>query len=99
MNKILTFKPSNILNDGGGSGYNRQVPGDHDFHMMDYHESQHDAIMHGMQHMKIEQFAHAPDHHGPIYDGSDKRLHLRYDGKETIRFDWIILKFTLANND
>lgn len=78
MNKILAFKPSNILNDGG---YNRQVPAEHDFHVMNYQEPPHDAIIHGMNNMKIDQFAHATDHHGPVYDGNDKRLHLRYDGK------------------
>lgn len=71
------YEASSILNDRYCTG---QVTREQKFHMMEYHEPQHDSIIHEINNMRIEQPIHATDNGNPFID-SDKRIHLRYDGK------------------
>lgn len=71
------YEASSILNDRYCTG---QVSREQKMHMMEYPEPSPDAIIHGIKNMRIEQPVHATDNGNPFID-SDKRIHLRYDGK------------------
>lgn len=63
------------------NGYAGRVPAELDFHNVNYNDRQLNLITQRMNNMNFEQYLQATENGPPAVDSSDKRIHLRYDGK------------------
>lgn len=63
------------------NGYAGRVPAELDFHNVNYNDRQLNLITQRMNNMNFEQYLQATENGPAAVDSSDKRIHLRYDGK------------------